>query len=378
MVMARLTILVVAAAALLGGCVSVQQIPLTATGGTALKDREIALGVREKPDFAAMRSSTMALGAVAGGLIGGAIMISAGNRLVAENQIEDPALSIQRAVSANLEQAYQARATARSAKLTDDDVAQAARQNAGADLIVDVRTINWSFAYFPTAWTRYRVIYSARLRLIDVKRSQVIAEGLCSRVPDERPDAPTYEQLVADKAALLKRELNLAAEHCVRTFSTETLAIARPAATIASINSQATVPAEPKAALVPGTPGVQPEPSKVAAPAADVTARLAAFSGTWDGHWQGNRRHTLVVEKIDGRTADLVYSRGPGGNRARSSEPSSDRAVGAFAEDESLRVTLKNGENVVYRMSEDRRSLNGEWVHDKRRLEGVFLRREVP
>jgi hypothetical protein len=98
MVVAR-TLAVCALAAMAAGCVSVQQIPLTPTSGATLKDREITLAVRDKPDFSAFRSSTMALG---GGLLAGAITVSEGNRIVAENQIEDPAGAISRALSASL------------------------------------------------------------------------------------------------------------------------------------------------------------------------------------------------------------------------------------------------------------------------------------
>jgi hypothetical protein len=42
--------------AVLAGCVSVQNIPLTPAAGEGLKDREITLAVRDKPDFSAMRA----------------------------------------------------------------------------------------------------------------------------------------------------------------------------------------------------------------------------------------------------------------------------------------------------------------------------------
>jgi hypothetical protein len=344
-----------AAAAMLVGCVSVQKVPLTASSGATLRDREITLGVRDKPDFTAFRSSTMALG---GGLLAGAITIAEGNRIVAQNLIDDPAAAISRALSANLEQAYQVRPTARTAKVEDDDVAATARQNPGADLILDVRTLAWMFTYFPTAWTRYRILYSARLRLIDVKRSQVVAEGLCKHLPDETPDAPTFDELVADKAARLKRELGIAAERCVRTFATETLAIAQPTFAVA--------------APLPSVAKVMTQP-ELNAP----TAGLAAFSGTWDGVWAGNRRATLVVEKIEGSTAQLTLSWGAGGRRAQR-DAGSDRAAGTFTDDGALRATLADGTQLLYRMGDGQRSLKGEWQREERLLKGVFMRRETP
>ena len=50
-----------------------------------------------------------------------------------------------------------------------------------------------------------------------------IAEGFCSYVPDKTPDAPSKEELLANKAERLKQELDKAADHCIETFRTETL-----------------------------------------------------------------------------------------------------------------------------------------------------------
>jgi hypothetical protein len=256
-----------------------------------------------------------------------------------------------------------------------------------------VRTINWMFAYFPTAWTRYRVMYSARLRLIDVKRSQVIAEGSCSRIPEETPNAPTFDQLVADKAALLKRELAVAAEHCARVFGTGTLALAQPVTMVAALAPQpapaasAAAPARAQAAPSPkgstlvaalGTP--MPDDLALVAPATDVPPALAAFSGVWSGRWGlgAVRQHTLVVERIDGRNAKLVYSLGKAPPRATVPDPTFSRVVGVFDDDGSLRATLANGAVVIYRLSEDRHSLVGDWTQNVQHFQGILQRQELP
>ena len=62
-----------------------------------------------------------------------------------------------------------------------------------------VRTVNWSFAYFPTDWNSYRVIYSAKLRLTDTRNRKVLAEGFCARIPEKSDSAPGYEELLADQ-----------------------------------------------------------------------------------------------------------------------------------------------------------------------------------
>lgn len=203
-------------AASLVGCVSVNQIPLSPDTATTLKNREVVMGKRAKPDFGAMTA-----GKAAFALVGAFAMISAGNQIVSHNNIQDPALYIEQKLSADMSSRYGTKVSPASVLLTSDDVQSIAKNDAGADLVLDVRTINWSFAYFPTTWNKYRVIYSSRLRLIDARNGKVVAEGGCARVPEETPDAPTYDELLANDAARLKSELKKAADFCVGEFETK-------------------------------------------------------------------------------------------------------------------------------------------------------------
>lgn len=98
-----------------------------------------------------------------------------------------------------------------------------AAQYSDADVLLDVQTINWSFVYFPTDWNSYRVIYSAKIRVIDVKKSKLLAEGFCSRIPENSETAPSHDELLADQAARLKQELRIGADHCVEEFRNKVL-----------------------------------------------------------------------------------------------------------------------------------------------------------
>ena len=377
---------------LVAGCVTpVKDAALPPSSASGLKGREITLTVHDKPDFFAGQSSVM--GFTGGGLIAAGIMISNGNKLVADNRIEDPAIVIGRALSANLGEAYETRLAATTVPAKTDDPAELARQNPRADLLLDVATSGWSLNYFPTAWTRYRVTYGARMRLIDVKRGEVIAQGACRRLPEETPDAPTYDDLVADGAARLKQELGIAAEQCIRSWSKTALLLQDPKAWLALVTPQGAqrtvvAPAVAAAAIAPvaalastlpgfGTP--LPQNVKVQPPAGDVPAELAAFSGAWAGKWGTNgRTHTLVVERVEGRNARIVYSWGAGRPGFENPEPGFRRVSGEFSADGSLQVTMPNGASVTYSLASDRRTLNGEWRRNVQRFDGVFERRELP
>jgi len=140
-------VLLALAGAMLAGCVSVEQIPMSASLGEALRGKELALSEREKPDFAAM---TPTRGAFA--LAGAAVSISEGNKLIRENGVEDPAGYIARALAAGLEARYSTRLSPRGAPVASDDVSDIVKNAPGSDLVLDVRTLNWSFVYFPTVW----------------------------------------------------------------------------------------------------------------------------------------------------------------------------------------------------------------------------------
>lgn len=218
--MQRITTLL-ASVAILTGCATANKQPIDSKALATLKNETVTYTVRKKPDFAAMTP-----GKAAFALIGAFAMISEGNKLVSDNNVPDPA----DAISVGLAQALEANQGARLAmppvSVTADDADQLAGSAKGkARFVIDAKTINWSFVYFPTDWTHYRVIYSAKARLIDADRKVVVAEGFCSRVPKTNENAPTYDELLANDASVLKNELALAAQECVKTLKAEMLSV---------------------------------------------------------------------------------------------------------------------------------------------------------
>jgi hypothetical protein len=186
----------------LAGCVSTKNVPLQQARMASLQGKTLTVVKREKPSFTAMTA-----GKAAFGLIGAAAMVAKGNSIVQENNVEDPAGYIAKELAGDLAAVY---------SMTIVPV------EGGADLLLDVRTVNWSFAYFPTDWNSYRVIYSTKLKLTD-KSGKVLAEGFCARIPEKSDGAPGYEELMADQAARLKQELKAGADQCIGEFRTKVL-----------------------------------------------------------------------------------------------------------------------------------------------------------
>ncbi len=203
----------------LTGCVSTKVVPIQQERMANLKGSTITVTTREKPSFGATTA-----GKASFGLLGAAAMISAGNEIVKKNAVEDPAGSIARELANSFASANAMTVVPTEGVLAKGtNPAELARQYSGADLLLDVQTVNWGFAYFPTDWNNYRVIYSAKARLIDTKTRKVLAEGFCSRVPEKTDDAPSHEELLANQAARLKQELEAAADHCISEFRAKVL-----------------------------------------------------------------------------------------------------------------------------------------------------------
>jgi hypothetical protein len=120
--------------------------------------------------------------------------------------------------------------------------------------------------------------------------------------------------------------------------------------------------------LIAGTP--LPEVVKVVPPSADVPPSVAVFSGTWTGKWNETLDHTLVVERIEGRTATLIYSWGDSSQGGRGGY---SRVSGEIDEKGALRAILRSGADVTYRYSGDGR-LFAEYYRDGRKSRAILKR----
>jgi hypothetical protein len=116
-------------------------------------------------------------------------------------------------------------AVSTSKVIDKDEVAEVVANNPGGDFVLDVKTLNWMFGYYPADWSHYRVIYGARLRLIDVATKSVVAESSCNSVQGDDEHPPSKDQLLENKAALLKDYLSKAALKCADVLARDVLSL---------------------------------------------------------------------------------------------------------------------------------------------------------
>ena len=166
----------------------------------------------------------MTAGKAAFALVGAALMIKEGNAIINDNDVPDPAVAIRDALAKHLAETRNMSVAPALNVNTDDAQQLVAAANGSAKYVLDVQTTGWMFAYFPTDWTHYRVMHGAQARLIDVDSKKVIAAGSCARMPESNTNAPTYDELVNNKAAGLKKELAIATEECIATLKKSMLA----------------------------------------------------------------------------------------------------------------------------------------------------------
>jgi hypothetical protein len=171
----------------LEGCVSTRTASVADGSASAMHGKSLIVSHREKPDFGAMTAGKMMFG-----VLGAAAIISAGNKIVADNQIEDPAVDVGRQLSQALGEKYGLTATASVGPLADTaDTNKLANIYAGSDFVLDVQTVNSSFVYRPNL-THYRVLYSVKIRLIDTRQAKLLAEAFCYRKDDDDKSPPTH------------------------------------------------------------------------------------------------------------------------------------------------------------------------------------------
>jgi hypothetical protein len=200
----------------------------------AVRNQNVVHTARDMPDFGEMTPAKATLG-----LIGAAMMVSEGNKTVATNKIADPAIAIADALSGAMRTAHGVQVVAPPVRIDSEDPARIAELAKGkARYVLDVRTLMWQMGYFPTDWTHYRVIYTAKARLIDVDTKSVVAEGFCKQIPDSNTNAPSFDDMLALGAARLKAINAANVQACAESLGRDMLALQvpamAPAATVAA------------------------------------------------------------------------------------------------------------------------------------------------
>lgn len=197
------------------GCVSTKEI--THSNLKSIKQsnfNSIIISKRKKPDFLATTVVNVQFG-----MIGLAQQISAGNKRIRENNVEDPAVYIANELGADLGRTLGIeKIQISSSEAESTNVNKLSEQYAGTDLLLDVQTIGWQSTYYLSDLNNYRVVYNGVIRLIDTKDKVILAQSHCSKKQDDKKNSPSYDQLFENNAAILKAALKEHADSCIAEF----------------------------------------------------------------------------------------------------------------------------------------------------------------
>lgn len=176
-----------------------------------LKGKNLVYITHKKPDFLAVTAGK----AMIGGLFGGLAMVSAGNKIVTDNSIQDPAILASEHLVKTFGRTYSMTVMpAPEAPLEGKGISRILERCPGADYVLDIQTLSWGFAYFPTSPDHYKVLYTMTASLIDAKDKKSVASGKVGRDPKKTADAPTKDELLASGAERLKAEISRLAAGC--------------------------------------------------------------------------------------------------------------------------------------------------------------------
>jgi hypothetical protein len=199
----------------LTGCVSTTNVPIQQNRRAQLSGATLAVTSRPLPAFADFKPSNAMFG-----IVGGLASVSSGNELIRQHDIKDPAPKIGDALAQHLASAWQMKPVSGvTVPIDTGNVEEIAKAAAGkADVVLDIQTVNWSLFYLALKWSRYQVVYTVKLRLIDARKKELIAEGFNAWKTPESTGYSTYDELFADNAAILRQRLDEGAKAAIDAF----------------------------------------------------------------------------------------------------------------------------------------------------------------
>ena len=175
-------------------------VPLSESAGAALNGKSVVVTRHDKASFTAMTA-----GKATFALLGAGAMIVAGNKIVAENNIADPADVLERELVPAVVKHYGlVLKEGPSPVIKASKPKEIAATQADGDYILDVQSAGWMFAYYPTSWDTYWIGYVGRVRLIDRASGKMVADGFCNANTNKHPVAPSKDAMLANNAQLLK------------------------------------------------------------------------------------------------------------------------------------------------------------------------------
>ena len=203
----------------------------------------MALVLQQPTDFYARTAANSMFGLA--GLVTASI---SGNKIVKDYHLVDPSVRLGNKLAIALSEKYQltTKTVMRPVNVSGWGQLPAVAQD--VDLLLSVRTSYWGVGYFPTNWARYKFHHHVEVNLTDRRNNSVLAQGDClSDATGVDKSPPSYDQLLADDAAELKRQIADAVDMCLDEYESQLF-----------LTAAARLPPRPKPSESPATQASPP------------------------------------------------------------------------------------------------------------------------
>jgi hypothetical protein len=210
---------------LLPSCVSTKNIPISSSDRASIKGKSIAVTSHPMPDWGIIKPESILAASLTGGIggaIAGNVAEKQGNIEIAKHGIKDPAEKIAETLESELVKNTGANRYSKDKIRSDkSDAKDVAALIPNADYILDIRTTGWMGMYYPMTVSKYRIIHSTQMRLIEQKTGRVIAQGFSAYQSDDKNNAPDFDGIYSNGAAFLKQELKKSSNQATGIFKSQ-------------------------------------------------------------------------------------------------------------------------------------------------------------
>lgn len=190
-------------------------------------DRDVLLGLKQEPQIhlVVYRSPVFTVATPGNSLVGSVPGVSGGALTMpfgtpgSNGGVYDPAVVVSEELGKAL--AFELGLTNLRPRpgAEPDDRPGALATSLGEGLVLDVKTLRWGMAPDPHLWTRYRVRYVARSRLIRLRDGRTVWQADCDASEREARSGSTLGELTAQDSAVLNDRLREAATRCSRDLT---------------------------------------------------------------------------------------------------------------------------------------------------------------
>lgn len=205
------------------GCATVKPVAASNDSVTSLQGQALTI-VTYNPKTQFLQ---MTWGEGGFGLIGAAVATSNSSDLVKKYDLTNPSIQVAELMKPVLGGKFKPAAVNPVADSSDGDksLTDIAALAGNKGLVFDIQGGSMSI-YFPLDFTHYKVIYNGAGRLVNASTAKVVAQAQCHfDTSDEKNPAtyvanpPSYDELYANNAELLKAKFQSAASACAEQMN---------------------------------------------------------------------------------------------------------------------------------------------------------------